>query len=72
MSELQKISIDGVDYNVADLTDQQKGILSRAEIDDVAAKVRDQIRTAIQEATTAPDSNPEELLSSVFRAIEVK
>ncbi len=51
---------------------EQKGILSRQEIDDVAAKVRDQIRTAIQEATTAPDSNPEELLSSVFRAIEVK
>ena len=37
MSELQKISIDGVDYNVADLTDQQKGILSH--ITDIEQKL---------------------------------
>lgn len=48
---------------------EQKGVLNRAEIDDVAAKMREQIRDAIKEATTAPDSDPAELLSSVFRQV---
>lgn len=49
---------------------EQAGILSREEINGISAKVREQIRTAIAEATTAPDSDPAELLSSVFRAVE--
>jgi pyruvate dehydrogenase E1 component alpha subunit len=49
---------------------EQAGILSREEIDGISAKVREQIRTAIAEATNAPDSDPAELLSSVFRAVE--
>lgn len=48
------------------------GILNRQQLDEIAAHAREQIRTAIGEATTAPDSDPAELLSSVFRAVEVK
>lgn len=48
---------------------EQKGVLTRAEIDEVSAKMREQIRDAIKDATTAPDSDPAELLSSVFRQV---
>lgn len=37
MSELNKISLDGKDYQVADLNDQQKGILS--QITDIEQKL---------------------------------
>ena len=37
MSELQKISIDGTEYNVADMTDQQKGMLM--QITDINQKL---------------------------------
>lgn len=43
------------------------GLVTQAEVEQLAAKVRDAIRDAIKEATTAPDSDPAELLSSVFR-----
>lgn len=45
------------------------GTLSRDEMNQIAADVRDKIRIAIQEATTAPDSDPAELLASVFRQV---
>lgn len=48
----------------------ERGVLSREEVDGIAAATRDKIRVAIQEATTAPDSDPAELLSSVFRAVQ--
>ena len=48
---------------------EKNGVLNRAEIDDVVASMRIQIRDAIKEATTAPDSDPAELLSSVFRQV---
>ena len=48
---------------------EKNGVLNRADIDDVAASMRLQIRDAIKEATTAPDSDPAELLSSVFRQV---
>ena len=44
-------------------------VLTRDEVDAVAAEVREQIRTAIVEATQAPDSDPAELLGSVFRQV---
>jgi pyruvate dehydrogenase E1 component alpha subunit len=48
----------------------ERGVLSREDVDAIAAVTRDKIRVAIQEATTAPDSDPAELLSSVFRAVQ--
>ena len=48
----------------------ERGVLSREEVDSIAAGVRDKIRVAIQEATQAPDSDPAELLASVFRAVQ--
>ena len=48
----------------------ERGVLNREEVDGIAAAVRDKIRVAIQEATQAPDSDPAELLSSVFRAVQ--
>ena len=48
----------------------ERGVLTREDVDAVAAATRDKIRVAIQEATTAPDSDPAELLSSVFRAVQ--
>ena len=48
----------------------ERGVLSREDVDGIAAAVRDKIRIAIQEATQAPDSDPAELLSSVFRAVQ--
>jgi len=48
----------------------ERGVLTREDVDAIAAITRDKIRVAIQEATTAPDSDPAELLSSVFRAVQ--
>jgi acetoin:2,6-dichlorophenolindophenol oxidoreductase subunit alpha len=45
------------------------GVLTRAEIEQIQNDMRDQIRVAIQEATQAPDSDPAELLASVFRQV---
>lgn len=45
------------------------GTLSREEVDAISAGIRDKIRVAIKEATEAPDSDPAELLSSVFRQV---
>lgn len=49
------------------LVDQ--GVLTQAEVDQVTDKIRGEIRNAIQEASQAPDSDPAELLSSVFRQV---
>jgi pyruvate dehydrogenase E1 component alpha subunit len=46
------------------------GVLTREECDAIAADIREKIRASISEATTAPDSDPAELLASVYRAIE--
>ena len=46
-----------------------QGVLSREEVDEVTERVRNAIRAAIQEASTAPDSDPAELLSSAFRQV---
>lgn len=48
----------------------EQGVLSREDCDAIAAEIREKTRVAIQEATTAPDSDPAELLSSVYRAIQ--
>lgn len=48
----------------------ERGSLTREDADHIAAAVRDKIRVAIQEATQAPDSDPAELLSSVYRAVQ--
>ena len=47
----------------------EKGILTEAEVEAITEKVRNDVRNAIQEASTAPDSDPAELLSSVYRAV---
>lgn len=47
----------------------EKGILTEAEVEEITEKVRNDVRNAIQEASTAPDSDPAELLSSVYRAV---
>ncbi len=47
----------------------ENGVLTREEVDAIAAEIREQIRLAISEATQAPDSDPAELLSSVFRQV---
>lgn len=44
-------------------------ILTEADVEAVTEKVRNDVRTAIQDASNAPDSDPAELLSSVFRAV---
>ena len=46
-----------------------QGVLTQAEVDQVTDKIRGEIRNAIQEASQAPDSDPAELLSSVFRQV---
>lgn len=46
-----------------------QGILTKEEVDRVTDTVRNAVRTAIQEASAAPDSDPAELLSSVFRQV---
>jgi TPP-dependent pyruvate/acetoin dehydrogenase alpha subunit len=43
--------------------------LNREEIEKIQNDMRDQTRVAIQEATQAPDSDPAELLASVFRQV---
>ncbi len=48
----------------------EQGVLTREDCDAIAAETREKTRVAIQEATTAPDSDPAELLSSVYRAIQ--
>jgi pyruvate dehydrogenase E1 component alpha subunit len=48
----------------------EKGILTQEEVDSITESVRNGIRTAIQEASSAPDSDPAELLSSVFREVK--
>lgn len=48
----------------------EQGVLTREDCDAIAAEIREKTRVAIQEATTAPDSDPAELLSSVYRAIQ--
>jgi acetoin:2,6-dichlorophenolindophenol oxidoreductase subunit alpha len=48
-----------------------KGILTRDEVTAIAASMREKIRTAIADATSAADSDPKELLSSVFRQVEL-
>lgn len=48
---------------------ESAGVLNREEIEKIQNDMRDQIRVAIQEATQAPDSDPAELLASVFRQV---
>jgi len=43
------------------------GLVTASEIETLIAKVREGTRDAIKEASAAPDSDPAELLSSVFR-----
>jgi pyruvate dehydrogenase E1 component alpha subunit len=45
------------------------GTMTQAEVDEVSETVRNSVRTAIQDASNAPDSDPGELLSSVYRAV---
>lgn len=47
----------------------EAGTMTQGEIDEVSETVRNAVRTAIQDASNAPDSDPSELLSSVFRAV---
>ena len=46
------------------------GLVTQAEIDQLTAKVREVTRDAIKDASTAPDSNPAELLTSVYREVK--
>ncbi len=46
------------------------GLVTQAEIDQLTAKVREVTRDAIKDASAAPDSNPEELLTSVYREVK--
>lgn len=48
---------------------ESAGVLNREDIEKIQNEMRDQIRVAIQEATQAPDSDPAELLASVFRQV---
>ncbi len=48
----------------------EQGVLTLEDCDAIAADIREKTRVAITEATTAPDSDPAELLSSVYRAIQ--
>jgi len=47
----------------------EKKVLTKQQADEVTEKVRNDIRTAITEASAAPDSDPAELITSVFRAV---
>jgi len=49
---------------------ENNNIMNRAEIDATVAEVREHIRDAMRDATSAPDSDPAELLSSVYRAVK--
>lgn len=46
-----------------------KGILTKEQAEQITESVRNEIRSAITEASAAPDSDPAELISSVFRAV---
>ena len=45
----------------------RNGIVTQSDIDELTNRVRDTTRDAIREASAAPDSDPGELLSSVYR-----
>ena len=45
----------------------EAGALNQDQVDAITEKMRDAVRTAITEASSAPDSDPAELLSSVYR-----
>jgi pyruvate dehydrogenase E1 component alpha subunit len=47
----------------------EKGIISKEQAEQITENVRNEIRNAITEASAAPDSDPAELISSVFRAV---
>lgn len=48
----------------------EAGTMTQAEVEEISETVRNSVRTAIQDASNAPDSDPGELLSSVFRAVK--
>jgi pyruvate dehydrogenase E1 component alpha subunit len=48
----------------------EAGTMTQAEVEEISEMVRNSVRTAIQDASNAPDSDPGELLSSVFRAVK--
>jgi len=45
----------------------EAGALDQDQVDAITEKMRDAVRTAITEASSAPDSDPAELLASVYR-----
>jgi len=47
----------------------EKGILTKEQTEQITENVRNEIRNAITEASAAPDSDPAELITSVFRAV---
>ena len=47
----------------------EKGVLTKEQTEQITENVRNEIRNAITEASAAPDSDPAELVSSVFRAV---
>jgi pyruvate dehydrogenase E1 component alpha subunit len=47
----------------------EKGLLTKEQVDQITENVRNEIRNAIQEASAAPDSDPAELMASVFRQV---
>lgn len=47
----------------------EKGLLTKDQVDQITEAVRNEIRNAIQEASAAPDSDPAELITSVFRQV---
>ena len=46
------------------------GLVTQAEIDQLTTRVREATRDAIKDASAAPDSNPAELLTSVYREVK--
>jgi TPP-dependent pyruvate/acetoin dehydrogenase alpha subunit len=48
----------------------EQGTLTKEQIDAITEKARNSVRSAITEASEAPDSDPAELLSSVYREAE--
>ena len=47
----------------------EKGVLTKEQTEQITENVRNEIRNAITEASAAPDSDPAELITSVFRAV---
>jgi pyruvate dehydrogenase E1 component alpha subunit len=45
----------------------EQGTLTQEQVDAITEKARNSVRSAITEASAAPDSDPTELLSSVYR-----